>query len=258
MVATQEPQFWVFIPARRHSIRFPNKVMALLQGKPLVMHVYDRVRTAVPDPNRLFILVDDSENFSALKSLTPQVLMTSVHCRNGSERCLDASRQLGVTPSDVILNIQGDEPLLSSSHIHALQEPFKRSVLLGDFVSTVVTPIQHAGELADPNRVKVKIDSSHCAEWFCRELPEHQKEVMYIHMGLYGYRQSVLERYVNLPIPESESETRLEQLRFLAHEIPVYCTVCQEAAVAVDTPEDLDRVQKILSASVTETREAIH
>ena len=256
MVATpQDPKFWVFIPARRKSTRFPNKVMAPILGKPMVVHVYERVVQAVSESQHVFILADDLENFAALEKFTSQVLMTSLHCRNGSERCLDAASRLDVAAEDVILNIQADEPLISHSHIHALQDPFKRGLLSGDFVSTVVTPIQHMSELADPNRVKVKIDSSNCAEWFCRELPEHQKEIMYNHIGLYGYRRSTLQRYVTLPVPESESEQRLEQLRFLSNGIPVYCGVCKEATVAVDTPEDLERVRKILSVSVTEPRQ---
>jgi 3-deoxy-manno-octulosonate cytidylyltransferase (CMP-KDO synthetase) len=249
-----DKKFWVFIPARRHSKRFPNKMMANLGRKPLVMHVFDRVADVLKSKDRVWILVDDVVNHEALKLRTSNVLMTDKTCRNGTERCLDGAKRLSVPEDEVILNVQGDEPFISEGQLNALKKPFELHSTINNLVSTVACPIQHSGELTEPNRVKVEMNSEGIATGFFREIPERQKRVLYKHIGMYGYQRSTLEKYLNCPITDAEMTLGLEQLRMMAHDFPIYCTVCSDQSLSVDTPDDLSVAEKIYKALASENK----
>jgi len=251
--------FWAFIPARRHSQRFPNKVMTPLLGKPMVMHVYDRIAHLF-DSDRCYILVDDPDNYTALKAYTPNVLMTPSSCKNGSERIYEAVQLLNVESEDIVLNIQGDEPLVDEVHIRSLMAPFHhiqdRSALS---VSTVVYPLQHPLDLLNPNRVKVLPGPNHKCLAFFRRIPQYlaSSNVFYLHGGFYGYSATTLAKYLQLPQGELEVKERLEQIRFLGHNIPIYFTLCEHATLGVDTSDDLKNVEAILKHQVDEAEYSI-
>ena len=152
-------------------------------------------------------------------------------------------------PSEIVVNIQGDEPMLRPEHIDALLAPFDRAKIDAQ-VTTLWTPCA-AAEIADPNAVKVVLAEDGRALYFSRAtIPfdrDHSGDVVYRkHLGLYAYRRAALERFAALPPHLLETTERLEQLRLLAHNIPIYVEHTPYTTVGVDTEDDLERVAAIL------------
>jgi 3-deoxy-manno-octulosonate cytidylyltransferase (CMP-KDO synthetase) len=176
-----------------------------------------------------------------------EVMLTSPDLQSGSDRVHAVSQQI---PSEIVVNIQGDEPMLQPAHIDALLAPFDRAGIDAQ-VTTLWTPCTPE-EIADPNAVKVVLAEDGRALYFSRStIPfdrDHAGRVLYRkHLGIYAYRRAALDRFAALPPNPLETTERLEQLRLLAHNIPIYVEQTPHTTIGVDTEDDLERVAAILT-----------
>jgi 3-deoxy-manno-octulosonate cytidylyltransferase (CMP-KDO synthetase) len=237
------------IPARYASTRFPGKPLARIAGAPMVQHVYERTcqATGLRD---VFVATDDDRIADACRAFGANVIMTRGDHPTGTDRLAEAASLL---PDDVIVNVQGDEPLIESSVIDAalgalLEHP-------DTVMSTVVHPLEGAAR-DDPNRVKVVLDRDGYALYFSRSpipyLRGHVAPIAWQHVGLYAYRRSFLLEFVDLPRTPAEQAEELEQLRALEHGYRIrVATVEGWQSMPVDVPEDLVRVEALLSEGRT-------
>ncbi|MGH9513816.1 MAG: 3-deoxy-manno-octulosonate cytidylyltransferase [Terriglobales bacterium] len=231
------------IPARIGSTRLPRKMLREIDGKPLIVRVYEAVRLC-PILDDVVVATDSDEIMKICAHHGYEALMTSSSHRSGTERVHEVSNLI---PADVYLNVQGDEPLIRSEHILALIE------LMSDpkiEVGTVKT-LADARDVNNPNAVKVVTDGFGRALYFSRATIPHDRDgrgsgAYYKHLGFYAYRKSALDRFVSLPESFLERCERLEQLRFLENGISIYVMETAYDTVGVDTEDDLRRVEEIL------------
>lgn len=234
------------IPARYQSSRFPGKPLALLDGKPIVQHVYEAVAQHYPDT---YVATDDERIFQCVTQFGGQALMTSPHHQSGTDRCREAYEQLG-KDFDVVLNVQGDEPFIQVAQLEALTACFEHPHTQ---IATLIKPYERSQsyeELANPNRPKVIINEAGKALYFSRSvipylraLPQEQwlakGPTFYHHIGLYAYRPESLQRITQLlPSPLEQAES-LEQLRWIEAGLHIHTAVTHIETIGIDTPEDL-------------------
>ena len=230
------------IPARLASTRLPRKMLREIHGRPLVVWVYRAVRSSSLLDD-VIIATDSEEILEACGKHSCNARMTSSKHRSGTERVHEISQAVD---ADVYLNAQGDEPMIQTRHITTLVELMKdKNVPVG----TLRTPAT-AEDTANPNAVKVVIDSNNRALYFSRSTIPYDRDGSrpryFKHLGIYAYRKAALERFVTLPESSLERAERLEQLRFLENGIPIYAAETPYDSIGVDTDEDFARVQKIL------------
>jgi 3-deoxy-manno-octulosonate cytidylyltransferase (CMP-KDO synthetase) len=248
--------FAVVLPARYHSTRFPGKPLALIGGKPLIEWVYRRAEL-VPDVSRIVVATDDDAIASTVRRFGGDVVMTSGHCRTGTDRVAEAARNL---PFDPIVNLQGDEPIFPIGVVRdmvavATNEPDTDIV-------TACHPIVDEGDLENPNVVKVVTDTTGRALYFSRAaIPYRCGETSgdeadppgrgttglgLRHIGIYVFRRASLLRFSELPRTRLEILENLEQLRALEHGMTIRVVETAELSVGVDVPEDVKTVEKAL------------
>ena len=233
------------IPARYASSRFEGKALALLGGRPLVQHVYERSSRA-KRLDEVFIATDDARIADAVRSFGGNAVMTSVTHTSGTDRIAEAASRMDV---DVVVNIQGDEPFISPRAIDQAVEPFERDSDLE--MTTLMQPISEENTLNDPNVVKVVVDCDGYALYFSRSLIPHPRRRQavraYQHIGLYAYRKEFLLRFASLPPGRLEQAEALEQLRALEHRHRILVLEAEEhSGIGVDTPEDLEKANRLL------------
>jgi 3-deoxy-manno-octulosonate cytidylyltransferase (CMP-KDO synthetase) len=226
------------IPARMASTRFPGKMLADQTGKPLIQHVCDAVRRAA-SISRVVVATDDQRIADAVASFGGESVLTSPEHPNGTSRLAEAAQKLGLSPEDLVANVQGDEPEIEPNAIDA-------AVALaagpGIDVATVASPFMDGEDPRNPNIVKVVRRLDGTALYFSRALIPHQRDggtpgPSLKHVGLYVYRVSFLRRYVALaPTPLEQSEV-LEQLRILEHGHTIGVAVIPCRTQGIDTPE---------------------
>lgn len=232
------------IPARYGSSRFPGKVLADLLGKPVIQHVYEKAAGSQADA--VLIAADDDRVIEAVKSFGGKAVMTSPSHNSGTDRIYEAVAGLDY---EIIINVQGDEPLLPSKVIDELIDLMKSHPEYE--MATVAVPAKRE-EVADPNRVKVVFNASGKALYFSRSVIPYlrgggEEAGVYRHWGIYAYRKDVLSRFVRLPGSRLENCEKLEQLRALENGIGIHVMVVDELeSLGVDTPEDLKLVEKTL------------
>ncbi len=240
-----QPGVLVVIPARYESRRFPGKVLAPLAGRPLIVHVIERARQARCAADVL-VATDDERIRTAAEEAGAPVVMTASHHPSGTDRIAEVA---AIRPEPIIVNVQGDEPLLPGAAIDRLVEALAQEP--GWDMATLAHPFG-VGSAApsDPNAVKVVCSQSGRALYFSRNLvPAGQGAEPLRHMGVYAYRRPTLLKLAGLaPTPLEESE-RLEQLRALEHDIPMGVVTVGFDGPGVDTPADLERVQAHLTQS---------
>ncbi|HZQ21729.1 MAG TPA: 3-deoxy-manno-octulosonate cytidylyltransferase [Terriglobales bacterium] len=230
------------IPARLASTRLPRKMLREIAGKTMLEHVYRAVSSS-----RLLhqvVVATDSEEIMALcKRNGWMARMTSPEHRSGTERVRELSEMVA---ADVYINVQGDEPLTRAEHVAKLLRVMNDPDV---GVGTLKTPAS-ASDAKNPNAVKVVTDSQGRALYFSRATIPFDRDGMrpryYKHLGIYGYRKPLLDRFCELPESELERSERLEQLRFLQNGIPIYVGETEHDTIGVDTEEDLRRVEKLL------------
>lgn len=247
------------IPARYFSSRLPGKPLADIAGRPMIVRVAERASRARL-VSRVIIASDDIRIISAAQSAGFEAALTSAAHTTGTDRIAEVARNLS---ENIIVNVQGDEPLLSPATIDAAVEPLihDRELLM----STTCEPIESAQDLLDPNAVKVVVDASGNALYFSRSpipfprdsasrygsLPEAltaQPDLLNAfnrHTGLYTYRRDFLLRFASMPRSPLEKLESLEQLRALEAGVRIRVVRCTERSLGVDTPEDLERVRRL-------------
>lgn len=228
------------IPARYGSTRFPGKPIAPVAGKPLIQWVWEGA-TQSNKINDLRIATDDSRIAQCAEKFGAKVIMTRPDHPSGTDRIAEAAQNV---PADWILNLQGDEPLITGQFLDA----WIRSLDSQFGMSTVATPLRDPSDLTRPEVVKVRWDSSGKALGFRRSVPAVETgEWLHQHVGLYAYRPKTLEKFVSLPPSEGEKRDRLEQLRALENGIAVQVVPLTFLSVGVDTPGDVTRAERALA-----------
>ena len=228
------------IPARFDSTRFPGKVLADLWGKPIIQHVYERAKKAT-SLDKLIVATDDQRILKVVKNFGGEVVLTSKKPHTGTDRVWEAVKNI---PVAVVVNIQGDNPLLHSSMIDAIA-----SVLLKDsrlVMATLKKKITDEEDFSNLNVVKVVTNKEGFALYFSRSPIPYQKDSSYFfkHIGLYAYRKEFLSIFTKLPPSTLEKLEDLEQLRALDYNYQIKVIETEYDTVEVDTPEDLERIKK--------------
>jgi 3-deoxy-manno-octulosonate cytidylyltransferase (CMP-KDO synthetase) len=251
------------IPARLASTRLPGKVLLDIAGKPMVQHVYERAKQS-QHLSDVIVATDNDEVFAAVQAFGGVAAMTSADHASGTDRLAEVAHDLDC---DLVVNVQGDEPLLRPDIIDAAIEPFLREE--GLRLGTIATPIAKLEEHLEPSAVKVVVDQRGFALYFSRcpipyfrfdpgqELDEtaprvHPKSGLQPlkHIGLYVYTRETLLWMAGLQRTPLEITESLEQLRALENGCPIRVVTVDYSPIGVDTPEDLERVRKLLSTGV--------
>ena len=232
------------IPARYSSTRLPGKPLEDICGKSMVLRVVEQAEKAKL-LNEVIVATDDKRIFEHLVSHGKKAVMTSPEIRTGTDRCYEAVKD---TKSDIIVNIQGDEPLLDPDTIDSLISALAVS---GTAVcSTAVKKITDESEIDNPNTVKAVTDKNMFALYFSRSRVPFNRDhagIYYKHIGIYAYKTEFLKTYINLESTMLEKTESLEQLRILENGFKIKCVEVFTDSVGVDTKEDLDKVRRIIS-----------
>lgn len=233
----------VIIPARMSATRFPGKPLADLCGKPMIQWVYERASKA-EGVSEVLVATCDNEIVEAVKAFGGKAVMTSDKHRSGTDRLAEAAADLN---TDIIINVQGDEPLIDPESIRKAIEPYE---IDSDVVMTsLMVPID-AGSADDPNLVKVVVDKHNNALYFSRScIPYERKPLegcIYGHIGLYAYTKDFLLKFASLEPTPLEMAESLEQLRVLEHGYRIRMVEVTDRPLGVDTPDDLDRARKMI------------
>jgi 3-deoxy-manno-octulosonate cytidylyltransferase (CMP-KDO synthetase) len=230
------------IPARLGSTRLPRKVLREIGGVPLLARVYEGVRRS-PSLDQVVVATDSEEIRTFCEKRQFLVRMTSAAHRSGTERVHEISNAIA---ADVYLNVQGDEPLTRPEHIETLIALMRQPQVT---VGTLKTPAADV-DIHNASAVKVVTDSESRALYFSRATIPHDRDGThpryFKHLGFYAYRKPALDQFVQWPESPLEKSERLEQLRFLEHEVPIYVAETPYDTIGVDTEEDLQRVEQIL------------
>ncbi|EGO62931.1 3-deoxy-manno-octulosonate cytidylyltransferase [Acetonema longum] len=235
------------IPARYASTRLPGKPLADIAGKPMIRHVYERVSLA-KRPDRVLVATDHSLVLQAVEQFGGQVMLTSPAHPTGTDRLAEVA--VSFPDFDVVINVQGDEPLIEPSVIDNLAAAFDRDPDL--LMATLKTRLAES-EYQVPSVVKVVTDLNGYALYFSRSLVPYPRAASgnttwYKHIGIYAYRRDFLLRYASFSATPLEQAESLEQLRALEHGYRIKVLETDFQSVGVDTPEDLAKVNALLRA----------
>jgi 3-deoxy-manno-octulosonate cytidylyltransferase (CMP-KDO synthetase) len=249
--------FTVVIPARYASTRLPGKPLLDIAGKPMLQRVYEQAEKS--EASRIIIATDDSRIADVAEGFGAEVCMTSADHPSGTDRLQEVAQQLGFYADDIIVNVQGDEPLIPPRLINQVAHNLAADPTAG--ISTLCEQINDLQAVHNPNVVKVVMDVNGYALYFSRatiawarddfaqELNQIPPSPLYRHIGLYGYRVKMLNDFVRWSPAPIEQAEQLEQLRALWNGVRIHVAVADEAHPAgVDTQEDLDRVCRIVEA----------
>lgn len=250
------------IPARYSSSRFPGKVLAELGGKPIIQWVYEGAKRAKKIA-AVYVATDDERIARAVSAFGGQALMTSRDCASGTDRIAQA---ISALEADIIVNVQGDEPLIAPETIDATIDGLLNS--LECQVSTPAVAITDEGQFNSPHVVKVVFDQNGIALYFSRSpIPslsrrdclketttqiESEKSLYarvfgYKHLGLYVYRREALVNFRRMPPSPLEQIEKLEQLRFLENGMKIKVVITESDSPGIDTPEELAALRKKLN-----------
>jgi 3-deoxy-manno-octulosonate cytidylyltransferase (CMP-KDO synthetase) len=228
------------IPARFQSTRFPGKPLALIMGKPMIQWVYEGVRKSrVLD--RVIIATDDRRIYDAVVGFGAEARMTSAAHVSGTERTAEVAETLD---DDIIVNVQGDEPLIMAEAIDSLVSGIAGS---GMMMASLMAKVTDLELLEDPHVVKVVIDKSGRALYFSRSpLPYRATDFFYQHIGIYSYRRNYLLALAKMSPTRLELQEKLEQLRVLEHGGNIRMIEIDRPTLSVDTPQDIIKVETFL------------
>jgi len=232
------------IPARMGSTRFPGKPLALLAGKPMIQHVIEKSLAANLGP--VFVATDDEKIADIARHAGALACMTRSDHASGSDRLAEAIADIDC---DVVINVQGDEPLIDPVAIRAVVSPFAEDAYLP--MATLAHPIRQESDLHDANVVKVVCNAKGRAMYFSRAaipFPRTAQATALQHVGLYAYRKEFLLMYASLEPCEAEQVEQLEQLRVLHHGYDIAVTIGDFHCIGVDTPADLIRAEQLLAS----------
>lgn len=234
------------IPARYGSTRFPGKVLALLGGKPIIQHVWERAVQSKAD--KVVVAVDDPKVYEAVRAFGGSAVMTAKNHPTGSDRIWEVA---GKEDVQAVINIQGDEPFVKPEVIDALID----AITAPDApdMATVVVPCPRSEFENNPNMVKVVLSADSYALYFSRSMIPFLRvggteTETYRHWGIYAYRRSALERFVSLPEGKLEQCEKLEQLRALENGMRIKVIVTPHSSIGIDTPEELKKAEAYLAS----------
>ncbi|MDT7521706.1 3-deoxy-manno-octulosonate cytidylyltransferase [Rhodoferax sp. TBRC 17198] len=252
--------YTVLIPARLASTRLPNKPLVDIGGLPMVVRVAERVKAGLSADVRVVVAADDTSILSACQAHSIECLLTRVDHPSGSDRLAEACSLLGLADDDIVVNVQGDEPLIDTSLVSAVASLLETHPVAT--MGTAAHPIHEVADFTNPNVVKVVTDAAGLAMYFSRApiawwrdgfaqgihtLPD---PAPLRHVGIYSYRVGFLRTFPSLPQAPVEVTEALEQLRAMWHGHRIAVHVSQTApGPGVDTPEDLERVRRIILAN---------
>jgi 3-deoxy-manno-octulosonate cytidylyltransferase (CMP-KDO synthetase) len=251
--------FTVLIPARLGSTRLPNKPLADIGGVPMVVRVAQRVLSIASAANQMRVVVagDSPEIISACEAYGIEAVLTRTDHPSGSDRLAEACQILGLKDDEIVVNVQGDEPLIDPTLVHAVAQLLTQQPLAS--MSTAAHAIEDWAEFTNPNVVKVVVDGQGLALYFSRAPIPHRRDqpsanalpnpAPLRHIGIYGYRVGFLRQFPTLPQAPIEVTEALEQLRAMwhGHRIAVFVSA-QAPGPGVDTAEDLERVRRLFGA----------
>ncbi len=241
--------FVVVIPARFASTRLPGKPLLDIAGKPMLQHVYERA--LLSDARAVYIATDDERIHQAAQRFTNNVCMTLSTHQSGTDRIQEVATQLGLAQDEIVVNVQGDEPLIPPSAINLVAHNLQKNSAAG--IASLYEDIHSIEEYRNPNAVKVVTDLQGYALYFSRSpIPWRAADATtqpfgQRHIGIYAYRVATLDSYVTWPQFALETSERLEQLRAMSHGIRIHMGRASEKMPAgVDTPADLEAVRAYL------------
>ncbi|MDP3518827.1 MAG: 3-deoxy-manno-octulosonate cytidylyltransferase [Pseudohongiella sp.] len=248
-MSQQDAGFMVVIPARFASTRLPGKPLLDIAGMPMIQHVYQRACES--DANAVVIATDDERIAHVAQGFGARVVMTRTDHQSGTDRIQEVAASLGLPAHAVVVNVQGDEPLIPPATINQVAANLQKHPDAG--ISSLFHTIHNATELHNANAVKVVTDAQGYALYFSRSaLPWQDSEPVHgkRHIGIYAYRVATLNSFVSWPRSLLEVSERLEQLRAMHHGVRIIMDeAVQKVPAGVDTPDDLEAVRQFLTDS---------
>lgn len=246
-------KFIGIIPARYASTRFPGKPLALLGGKPVIQHVYEKVAAVL---EAAYVATDDERIYDVVKSFGGQVVMTHTDHKSGTDRIEEAIEKIG-GEWDVVVNVQGDEPFVAKSQLdticHCFDDPTTQIATLGK-------PFESMEAVQNPNSPKIVVDNMGFAMYFSRSVIPYvrgKEKSSWLthypflkHLGIYAYRKDVLRQVTQLPQSSLEIAESLEQLRWLQNGFKIKVGTTDVETVGIDTPQDLERAEEFLKTQL--------
>lgn len=239
-----------FIPARYESTRFPGKPLAPIAGKPMIQHVYERA-CACEGIRDVYVATDDERILREVNRFGGKAVMTGPRHHSGSDRIAEAAGALNLEDDDLIVNIQGDQPLFEPSSVVDLIRPFKT---MGSEIpmSTLIYRIRNREEIVDPNIVKVVTDTRGWALYFSRSAIPFYRDpgtgpIFFKHLGFYAQRLRFLKEFAGLSPGRLESAEKLEQLRALENGYRIKVVETAHDSLEIDTPNDIRKAERILA-----------
>lgn len=243
--------FTVVIPARYQSSRLPGKMLLDVGGKPMVLRVVERARQS--QAAAVYVATDDPRIFNTCQKAGVKVLMTSSKHASGTDRIAEVAQQLSLRDDAIIVNVQGDEPLIPPAVIDQVAVNLAARPDIG--ICTLYAPVSDETEFRNPNAVKLVVDAQGNVRYFSRApipwprdgLTATSLALAKRHIGLYAYRVSALKQFVTWPVSPLEECEKLEQLRAMDHGIAIHAErCCAFIPPGVDTPDDLEYVRKLI------------
>ena len=246
-------KFIGILPARYASTRFPGKPLALLGGKPVIQHVYEKVAAVL---EAAYVATDDERIYDVVKSFGGQVVMTRTDHKSGTDRIEEAIEKIG-GEWDVVVNVQGDEPFVAKSQLdticHCFDDPTTQIATLGK-------PFESMEAVQNPNSPKIVVDNMGFAMYFSRSVIPYvrgKEKSSWLthypflkHLGIYAYRKDVLRQVTQLPQSSLEIAESLEQLRWLQNGFKIKVGTTDVETVGIDTPQDLERAEEFLKTQL--------
>lgn len=246
-------KFIGIIPARYASTRFPGKPLALLGGKPVIQHVYEKVAAVL---EAAYVATDDERIYDVVKSFGGQMVMTRTDHKSGTDRIEEAIEKIG-GEWDVVVNVQGDEPFVAKSQLdticHCFDDPTTQIATLGK-------PFESMEAVQNPNSPKIVVDNMGFAMYFSRSVIPYvrgKEKSSWLthypflkHLGIYAYRKDVLRQVTQLPQSSLEIAESLEQLRWLQNGFKIKVGTTDVETVGIDTPQDLERAEEFLKTQL--------
>lgn len=246
-------KFIGIIPARYASTRFPGKPLALLGGKPVIQHVYEKVAAVL---EAAYVATDDERIYDVVKAFGGQVVMTRTDHKSGTDRIEEAIEKIG-GEWDVVVNVQGDEPFVAKSQLdticHCFDDPTTQIATLGK-------PFESMEAVQNPNSPKIVVDNMGFAMYFSRSVIPYvrgKEKSSWLthypflkHLGIYAYRKDVLRQVTQLPQSSLEIAENLEQLRWLQNGFKIKVGTTDVETVGIDTPQDLERAEEFLKTQL--------
>jgi 3-deoxy-manno-octulosonate cytidylyltransferase (CMP-KDO synthetase) len=247
-------QFTGIIPARYASSRFPGKPLVMIGDKPMIQRVYDQASKAVAI---VYVATDDIRIFDAVNLFGGKAIMTSPDHMSGTDRCAEAVDKIFAATgyrTDIVINIQGDEPFIRPEQISLLMKCFDDDSVE---LATLVRKVEPAEDIFNPNQPKVVIDSKGDAIYFSRTAIPYLRDVekadwskrfdFFKHIGLYAYRTATLKKITLLPRSPLEISESLEQNRWIENGYRIRTALTKWESIGIDTPDDLEKAKLLLN-----------